>query len=105
MSIMQNENEIILYQPDAAVRLEVMLGDDTVWLTQAQMVELFQTSKQNVSLHVNNIFKEGELAKEVVVKESLTTAVDGKSYKTKFSKLTIPAKTILSGLVVVQDSD
>jgi hypothetical protein len=53
---MSNENEIVLYQPDAAVRLEVMLGDDTIWLTQAQMVELFQTSKQNVSLHVNKLY-------------------------------------------------
>jgi hypothetical protein len=75
--IMSNTNEIILYQPDAAVHLEVMLGDETVWLTQAQMVELFESTKQNISLHVNNIFKEGELAKEVVVKESLTTTMHG----------------------------
>jgi hypothetical protein len=82
---MGNANEIVLYQPDAAVHLEVVLGDETVWLTQQQMMELFETSKQNVSLHVNNIFKEGELAKEVVVKESLTTtrhgAISGKNQK------------------------
>jgi hypothetical protein len=74
---MNKANEIVLYQPDDAVHLEVMLGDETVWLTQQQMVELFQTSKQNVSLHVNNIFKEGELDKKVVVKDSLTTTQHG----------------------------
>lgn len=66
-----------------------MLGDETVWLTQAQMMELFETSKQNVSLHVNNIFKEGELSIDSVVKESLTTAADGKSYKTKYYSLDV----------------
>ncbi|MDR3052925.1 MAG: virulence RhuM family protein [Coriobacteriales bacterium] len=86
---MSNSNEIILYQPDADVHLEVMIGDDTVWLTQQQMMELFQTSKQNVSLHVNNIFKEGELPSKSVVKDSLTTASDGKSYKTKYYNLDV----------------
>ncbi|MDE5791196.1 MAG: hypothetical protein K2H96_08215, partial [Muribaculaceae bacterium] len=52
-----HENEIILYQPDSTVKLEVRLENETVWLTQQQMTELFQTSKQNISLHVNNIFK------------------------------------------------
>ena len=54
------------------MRLEVRLHDETVWLTQQQMTELFKTTKQNVSLHINNIFKEGELVKDSVVKESLT---------------------------------
>lgn len=58
---MNNQGEIILYQPDDTVKLEVKLKNETVWLTQAQMVELFQTSKQNISLHINNIFKEKEL--------------------------------------------
>ena len=83
------DNEIILYQPDSTVKLEVRLENDTVWLTQQQMTELFQTSKQNVSLHVNNIFKEGELDSNSVVKESLTTASDGKKYKTKFYNLDV----------------
>lgn len=83
------DNEIILYQPDSTVKLEVRLEDDTVWLTQQQMTELFQTSKQNVSLHVNNIFKEGELDSNSVVKESLTTASDGKKYKTKYYNLDV----------------
>ena len=70
---MEKKGEIILYQPDEAVRLEVRLEDETVWLTQAQMAELFQTSKQNVSLHTNNIFKEKELSPNLVVKDSLTS--------------------------------
>lgn len=75
--------EIILYQPDNEVKLEVRLEEETVWLTQMQMAELFQTSKQNVSLHTNNIFKENELDRNSVVKESLTTASDGKKYQVK----------------------
>jgi hypothetical protein len=86
--IMSNMNEIVLYQPDAIVHLEVMIDDDSVWLTQQQMMELFQTSQRNISLHVNNIFKEGELTKKVVYKESLLTA-DGKSYKTKYYNLDV----------------
>jgi len=81
--------EIILYQPDEHVRLEVMVEDETVWLTQMQMVELFQTTKQNVSLHINNAFSEGELEKESVVKEYLTTANDGKNYHTKHYNLDV----------------
>lgn len=83
------DNEIILYQPDSTVKLEVRLENETVWLTQQQMTELFQTSKQNISLHVNNIFKEGELDRNSVVKESLTTASDGKKYKTKYYNLDV----------------
>ncbi len=59
---MENRGEIILYQPDEAVRLEVRLEDETVWLTQAQMAELFNSTKQNISFHINNTFKEGELS-------------------------------------------
>jgi len=72
---------IILYQPDETVRLEVRLEDDTVWLTQQQMAELFQTSRNNVTLHIGNIFKEGELEESSVRKESLLTASDGKRYR------------------------
>ena len=78
------KSEIILYQPNETVSLEVRLDEDTVWLSQAQMAELFQTTKQNVSLHINNIFKENELDKNSVVKDYLTTALDGKAYKTKY---------------------
>lgn len=66
---MEQHEEIILYQPDETVKLEVQLEDETVWLTQAQMSELFQASKQNVSLHINNIFKEEELYQNQVSKE------------------------------------
>ena len=83
------KGEIVLYQPDESIRLEVRIEDETVWLTQAQMAELFGTTKQNVSLHINNIFKEGELMKEMVVKESFTTtmhgAIEGKFQRNKIS--------------------
>ena len=83
------QGEIILYQPDETVRLEVRLEDDTVWLTQQQMAELFQTTRNNVTLHIGNIFKEGELEESSVRKESLLTASDGKRYRTKFYNLDV----------------
>ncbi len=67
--------------------IEVRVQDETVWLTQNLIAELFQTTKQNVSLHLKNIFKEGELKENSVVKDFLTTASDGKTYKTKFYNL------------------
>ena len=83
----QQQGEIILYQPDETVRLEVRLEDDTVWLTQQQMAELFQTTRNNVTLHIGNIFKEGELEESSVRKESLLTASDGKRYRMKLYNL------------------
>jgi len=77
-------NEIILYQPDSTLSLDVRVENETVWLTQAQMTELFQTTRNNITLHIRNIFKEGELEESSVCKESLLTAADGKRYKTKF---------------------
>jgi hypothetical protein len=66
---------IVLYQTeDGRTRLEVKLENETVWLTQGQMAELFQTTKQNVSLHIQNVFTEKELREDSIVKESLTTA-------------------------------
>lgn len=86
----ENENEIVLFETgDKAVQLSVPVQDETVWLTQAQMTELFDTSKQNVSLHINNCFKEGELDRDSVVKDFLTTASDGKNYKTKYYNLDV----------------
>lgn len=83
-------NNIVLFESsDMEISLDVMTDGDTVWLTQAQMAELFSTTKQNVSLHVNNCFREGELEKEAVVKKSLTTAMDGKKYKTFFYNLDV----------------
>lgn len=80
--------ELVLYtSEDGNTRLDLRLDGQTVWLSQLEIAELFQTSKQNVSLHANNIFKEGELLKNSVVKESLTTAADGKRYRTKLYNL------------------
>ena len=76
----QEKGEIVLYQPDDNVRLEVRLQDDTVWLTQQQMTELFNTTRNNITLHIGNIFKEGELEVNSVRKESLLTAADGKNF-------------------------
>ena len=80
---MENKGEIIMYQPDEEVRLEVRMEDETVWLTQAQMVELFNSSKQNISLHISNIYKEGELSQNSTVKEYLTyfCRLQGKIHK------------------------
>ncbi len=77
---MENINDkIIIYQTnDRSINLEVKMDKDTVWLTQAQMVELFQTTKQNVSLHVNNVYKECELEEKSTVKEYLTVQNEGK---------------------------
>ena len=73
------ENKIVIYQTeDGQTQIDVRLENDTVWLTQAQMVDLFQTTKQNVSLHVGNVFKEGELEQEATVKEYLTVQKEGK---------------------------
>ena len=76
------QGEIILYQPDETVRIEVRLENDTVWLTQAQIVALFQKAKSTISFHISNIFKEGELDENVVVRKNRTTtlhgAIDGK---------------------------
>jgi hypothetical protein len=80
--------QFLVYQSeDGRVKLEVRLENETVWLTQQHMADLFQTTKQNVSLHLQNIFKDNELSENSVVKESLTTASDGKSYQTKFYNL------------------
>ena len=82
--------EIIIYQPNTlSHHIEVRIEDETVWLTQLQMVALFQSTKQNISLHINNIFKEDELQENSAVKYSLTTASDGKKYKTKLFNLDV----------------
>ncbi len=74
---MDNKGEIILYQPDSEVKLEVRLEEETVWLTQTQMADLFNSSKQNISLHINNIYQEGELEQEATVKNYLTVQKEG----------------------------
>ena len=74
----QPKTDLILYQTeDGKTRLEVRLENDTVWLSQNQMTELFQTTKQNVSLHIQNVFEEIELERGATVKESLTVQQEG----------------------------
>lgn len=71
------QGEIILYQPDETIRIEVRLENDTVWLTQAQMAELFQTTRNNITLHVGNVYKEKELLSVSTCKESLLVQQEG----------------------------
>ena len=79
--------EIILYQPDETVRLEVRLEDETVWLTQAQMAELFQTTKNNVTIHIGNVYKEKELPPSPTSKESLLVRTEGNRRITRKVKM------------------
>jgi len=73
-----NKGEIIIYQSDIlSQHIEVRMEDETVWLTQAQMLELFASTKQNISLHINNVFKEEELEEASTVKEYLTVQKEG----------------------------
>lgn len=83
----EKNNFIIYTTDDGQVDIEVRLEDENVWLTQNSMAGLFDTTKQNISLHIKNIFEEKELEENSVVKECLTTAKDGKNYKTKFYNL------------------
>lgn len=72
------ENEIIIYQTqDGQTKIDVRIENETVWLTQNQMAELFQTTKQNISLHIKNIFEEGELTEDSTVKDYLTVQNEG----------------------------
>ena len=74
-----DKNEIIVYQPEGGeFHIEVRVENETVWLTQAQMAELFSATKQNISLHIANIYKEGELQHDPTVKEYLTVQKEGK---------------------------
>jgi hypothetical protein len=83
-----SEGEIILYTTeDGAATIGLRAISGTVWLTQLEMAELFDTSRQNISLHLNNIFSEGELVAESVIKDSLITAADGKEYLTNVYNL------------------
>ena len=75
---MENQGEIILYQPDNEVKLEVRLEEDTVWLTQAQIVELFQSSKANISEHIKNIYEQEELEESATVRDFRTVRQEGK---------------------------
>jgi len=86
---MTNEKqEIIIYKtPEGKVSVDVVYNNETFWLTQKAMAELFGCSTDNISLHLKNIFKSGELNQNSVTEEFSATASDGKNYKTKFFNL------------------
>ncbi len=83
-----NDNGMIIYTGgDGNLKIDVKFKEDTLWLTQAQMCELYQTSKSNVSEHIKHIFEEGELQEDSVVRKFRTTASDGKTYMTTYYNL------------------
>ncbi len=84
---MNEQNEIVLYQPNELTKLEVRIDQETVWLTQQQIADLFGVKQPAISKHLNNIFKEGELVKDSVHSILEYTAADGKTYKTQFYNL------------------
>ena len=84
----QQQGEILIYQSDDGLtHIDVKIQDETVWLTQAQLVELYKSSKSNISEHIKHIFTEGELDEAQVVRKFRTTAADGKSYNTTYYNL------------------
>ena len=86
--MVENKGDIVIYKTqDGLTKINVKFEDETVWLTQAQLVELYQTSKSNISEHIKHIFEEGELDEKSVVRNFRTTASDGKDYNTKFYNL------------------
>ena len=85
---MNEHGEIILYQTeDGGTKIDVRFEDETVWLTQSQLCDLYQTSKSNISEHIKHIFAEGELEESAVVRKNRTTAADGKSYNVTYYNL------------------
>lgn len=84
----RGRGEIVLYRTDdGRTRVECRFEDETIWLTQGLMAELYQTTKQNISQHLQNLEEDGEIDRDRVVKESLTTASDGKNYQTRYYNL------------------
>lgn len=77
IDIQDSYGEIVLYQPDDAISLEVRMGDETVWLTRGQIIELFQSSKANISEHIKNIYEQGELNYEATVRNFRTVQQEG----------------------------
>lgn len=82
------ENEMLIYRSaNGSIKINVRMGEETVWLTQDQMATLFDRDKSVISRHLKNIFEEGELAENSVVANFATTATDGKSYDTNYYNL------------------
>jgi len=85
---MNTENNIIIYNTaDGKASVSLYAKDGSVWMNQNQLAELFDTSIPNISMHISNILKEGELSTDSVIKDYLTTAADGKEYKVTFYSL------------------
>ena len=82
------KGQFLVYEAeDGRIKIDVRLEDETVWLTQQLMADMFQATKQNIGQHLKNVFSEGELLEDSVVKKFFTTAADGKKYKTNFYNL------------------
>lgn len=86
---MANSNILIYQTEDGQTKIETRLENDTVWLTQAQLCQLFQKSKSTISEHIKNIFEEGELGEISVIRKFRTTAADGKGYETNYYNLDV----------------
>ncbi len=85
--VQDNGNVLVYVDDNGKPQVDVRFQDETVWLTQAQLVDLYQSSKANVSEHIKNIFDEGELDKNSVVRKFRTTASDGKNYEVNYYNL------------------
>ena len=86
----KNKSEIILYRTkDSDVSIDVLIENETVWLTQSQMAQLFSTTKTNITMHISNVFKEGELEQSSSSKDSLLLAPDGKQRRTNLYNLNV----------------
>ncbi len=84
---MTDHNEIILYQPDDTVKLEVRVDEETVWLTQQQMAELFETTPQNITMHIRNLYNEGELDMNPTCKDFLQVRTEGNRTVKRIQKI------------------
>ena len=89
MNDIQNHSkgESVMYQPDETIRLEVRVENDSVWLTQAQMAELFRTTPQNVTIHIKDIYEEEELSEGATCKQSLQVRQEGKRTVRRYQKM------------------
>jgi len=86
----EQKGEILIYQnQQGSIKIDVRLNEETVWLTQNQLCELFQKSKATISEHIKNVFEEGELNENSVVRNFRTTATDGKNYDTNYYNLDV----------------
>ena len=86
--MVENKGDIVIYKTqDGLTKINVKFEDETVWLTQAQLVELYQTSKSNISEHIKHIFEEGELDENSTVRNFRTVVSNGKTYNIKYYNL------------------